>query len=282
MRKQILQAVKSLWLILIFAAVGLYIAGNFDEIVAQFSSLSLSRVVLVLVLIVVGRLLLVRLSLESVGLVGWSPPYRRMLLINSLSQLAKYLPGGVWHFVGRAGYYHSDGLTLPDVTRAMVMENVWLVSSAGFVGSILMIVYVGGAFSIFAVLILMFSWFIILLIITRRYTPQISIIRVSEMLLLQWAIWLILSASFVVILPQTPTPATLPLVLGAFLIGWLVGFLALFAPGGFGIREGVLVALLLPLLSSSETLDFALLHRLLWTVAELLLGIFSWTFLRDS
>ena len=47
-----------------------------------------------------------------------------MFAISALSQLAEYLPGSIWHFVGRAGFYHAGRLPLRAVTRAMVIENL--------------------------------------------------------------------------------------------------------------------------------------------------------------
>ena len=68
------------------------------------------------------------------------------------------------------------------------------------------------------------------------------------------------------------------LIIGAFIISWLVGFVSLFAPSGLGIREAVLVSLLLPVLSANDSAIFALIHRILWIGVELIFTLIAWIF----
>ena len=63
---------------------------------------------------------------------------------------------------------------------------------------------------------------------------------------------------------------TLPLTLatGAFTLGYILGWLALFAPGGVGVRELVFVGLLAPSLGSAGALAVSLGSRVLLTAME--------------
>ncbi len=64
-------------------------------------------------------------------------------------------------------------------------------------------------------------------------------------------------------------------VVGAFVVAWLVGFVSLITPGGLGVREGVLVALLHPLVDTADAAAMAVVARAWWTVVELgIAGIF--------
>lgn len=56
---------------------------------------------------------------------------------------------------------------------------------------------------------------------------------------------------------------------GAFTSAYLVGFVALFAPGGVGARESVLVLVLLPLVGPKAALALALASRIQLTATEL-------------
>jgi uncharacterized membrane protein YbhN (UPF0104 family) len=56
---------------------------------------------------------------------------------------------------------------------------------------------------------------------------------------------------------------------GLFALGYLLGWLALFAPGGVGVRELALVGLLTPVLGSASALAVTLASRVALTLTEL-------------
>ncbi len=64
--------------------------------------------------------------------------------------------------------------------------------------------------------------------------------------------------------------AHLPLgtAVGAFTLGYTLGLLALFAPGGVGVRELVLIGLLAPFLGSGGAVALSVASRILLTVLE--------------
>ena len=57
--------------------------------------------------------------------------------------------------------------------------------------------------------------------------------------------------------------------IGVFAAGYIVGLLALFAPGGVGVRELVFVALLAPVFGSGGALAMSIASRLLLTGTEI-------------
>lgn len=64
-----------------------------------------------------------------------------------------------------------------------------------------------------------------------------------------------------------------PYVAAAYVIAGLVGFLALFAPSGIGVREGVLIAGLAQVMPLDSAAVVAVLARLVSTVGEVLLAV---------
>jgi uncharacterized membrane protein YbhN (UPF0104 family) len=66
--------------------------------------------------------------------------------------------------------------------------------------------------------------------------------------------------------PDTPLPLTA--AIGAFTLGYILGLLALFAPGGVGVRELVLIGLLAPFLGSGGAVAVSVASRLVLTVLE--------------
>jgi len=63
-----------------------------------------------------------------------------------------------------------------------------------------------------------------------------------------------------------PPSLSLGTVIGINAVGWLMGFFAIFSPGGLGVREGGMAALLTPLVP----LDIALGSVVLWRVIQII------------
>lgn len=76
------------------------------------------------------------------------------------------------------------------------------------------------------------------------------------------AVWLLARA----LVPGTPFP--LAATIGAFTASYVIGFLALFVPGGLGVREGVFILMLQGSTGLAAATVMALASRLLFTLAE--------------
>lgn len=280
MTATLLRLLKWLWLVLVLGAVARYLWAHWDEVGPQLRTIALPRLGLALMLLIASKMLLVILSQRSVALAGHTIPYRRMFTINALSQLAKYLPGGIWHFVGRAGYYHTDGLPLRAVTQAMIVENLWLVFSAFMAGvSGLLLYYAGGWRLAVALAGLIAVWWAVLWLIRLRFSGERNWRGSLSTLGFQALIWGLVGASLWAVLPSLDGWRSGSLAIGAFCISWVIGYVALFAPGGIGVREAAMTALLAPALSAQDALLYAAIHRFLWVAAELTLGIVARTLL---
>ena len=59
-------------------------------------------------------------------------------------------------------------------------------------------------------------------------------------------------------------------VSAAFLISWTLGYLGFLTPGGIGVREAVMTAVLAPFLETSVALTVAVLARLIWMLGEVI------------
>jgi hypothetical protein len=135
-KKKIFSIFKWLWLVLVLAAAGYYFYRNWEQVINLISQISAWRIVLSLVLLIIGKMFLVLLVQYSVNSEGWHPKYIETLGIYGLSSLGKYIPGGIWQFVGRFGVYKVNGLSGKASTRAMILENIWLLGSAVAIGVI--------------------------------------------------------------------------------------------------------------------------------------------------
>ncbi|MGH7658771.1 MAG: hypothetical protein ACREL6_11100, partial [Gemmatimonadales bacterium] len=74
---------------------------------------------------------------------------------------------------------------------------------------------------------------------------------------------------------------TVPAAIGAFTASYVAGFLALLAPGGLLVREGVIVLMLQGTLGLPAATALAVASRLLLTVTELGIALPFLLFLRE-
>jgi uncharacterized membrane protein YbhN (UPF0104 family) len=173
-----------------------------------------------------------------------------------LSIFAKYIPGKVWMIVGRAAYL-SERRGLPIGELSVISLNDQLISL--WVGLVL------GAFGLFAVgglelyggLVLV-SWLALSLVVfspwvhrtaekllgaiarRRMELPVLSLgatLRVLPWFVGYWALW---SLGFYLLVAGLSPSRVAPVTALAFPLAATLGVMAVVAPGGLGVREGML------------------------------------------
>ena len=91
-----------------------------------------------------------------------------------------------------------------------------------------------------------------------------------------FAFWLFVRG----LLPEAHLPVTI--AAGAFTLSYILGTLALFAPGGIGVREVVMISLLTPSLGSGGAVAVSVGSRVLLTVTEVGAALISLALARRS
>lgn len=285
-KKKIFSIFKWLWLVLVLAAAGYYFYRNWEQVINLISQISAWRIVLSLVLLIIGKMFLVLLVQYSVNSEGWHPKYIETLGIYGLSSLGKYIPGGIWQFVGRFGVYKVNGLSGKASTRAMILENIWLLGSAVAIGVIGVFLtrfdLIAGLLNLpnhqwLAILFTILAlglWIIVLKIVhktMRRHTaeniPSIFVVAGVGLLL-----WTLIGGSFFVMFHDFPFSAA-PLFIGGYAVSWAVGYIAVFAPGGLGVREAALAFVFSNIASVEMIAVYAAMNRIIWVIAEVLFGL---------
>lgn len=270
LRQRLIPVLKWLWMLIVLSGFSVYIVQNYETIREQLALVSPVSIFIALILIAGGRLGIILMTREVLVSAGYPLPFKRLFYIFATSDLAKYLPGGIWHFVGRAGYYRSQNLPAVSIGQVILKENLWMIVSAGFSGSMLLVAgYLQAVSSAGVIALLAVIWWLVIYLWGRHVSP----IRITFIIGLQFVTWLLVGLSFSVIVPIDYSTDTVILSAGAFTISWLIGFITLFAPGGIGVREAILVALMLPLLSATDSGVFAITHRILWIIVEFLFGL---------
>lgn len=198
-----------------------------------------------------------------------------------LSQLAKYLPGFVWQFASKALMLQRQGAHPATTARVIAIEQLWIIGGAMFVGvgaAAGMVATGGGLLAgptgdIRWVLRAGLVGFAVLsaTLLLRRSGRGVSRSHAG----LSLAAWLALSLSFAVLVAAASSMEFTSLLVGsaAFPIAYVGGYVVPFAPGGIGVREGLLAALISPILLPEVAVAVAVMSRLVYLAAEVMLSV---------
>lgn len=196
-----------------------------------------------------------------------------------VSQLSKYLPGGIWSVLGRAFFYQQAGLPPRETGALVLLELIGLVIAAVLVGLL-------GVPALWPWVQATDGWLVLAIALAgavgvagatltrRRWLPAFAGVRLRDFVgvCLRYVVtWLMLGAAFglvVLALGQALTPLQFVAAIGVHAVAWLVGFLVVFAPGGIGVRDAILAAGLAPFVPMPLPLAISVLARLAWTLAE--------------
>jgi hypothetical protein len=200
------------------------------------------------------------------------------------SILARYVPGTVFMFVGRAWLHHGQGLDLPRVGAAMVYEQALQLCSALLTVALLWPlarVEAGWAawslLAIPALLVLVHPRVFVplagrVLGLLRRepLSAALSFGRVVGMLWYYVATWLLVGAAAWCLARATVGAGadTLALVVAAYALAYVAGMAVFVVPSGVGVREAVLAGALRAEVGGPVALAWAVLLRLWQTAIE--------------
>lgn len=288
---------KWVWVIAVIGFIVVYFFNHLPETVQYFQSIPPGSIILSVLLLFVGRLFIVFLAMQSVKTGDWHPSYGQMFSIFSISQLGKYIPGGVWHFAARINSYKENNLSNAHVFQTMVIESIWMVSGAvAFVAIMFSIQHaLSGAeiikgiptTELFWTLLpwaAMIAWVVGLIIIDRRYPIKRSISlpgRIALLIVLQIGIWLTLGGSYFLLF-QIAGKENIWLVMGGYALSWVTGYVVPFAPGGIGVREAVQVFIFSPIAAPEQIAIISIVHRMLYTITEVILGFIGFFVARKN
>lgn len=212
--------------------------------------------------------------------------YRQTYWAYFITQLSKYLPGGIWIFPGRAVALQRHNVSFMASSVGMFVELTLLILA----GISLFVPYwlVTGPEStsiewwwlgLATIPLVVFVSPPVFNNLLKRSLPllgqpdvrvHLTFGRLATILAIDILFWLTTGAGFFLLVASLQ-PATLPgwmALTSAFSMAWVVGFLAFLTPAGLGVREGALALLLAPLLPPPFPALVALLARLWWTAAE--------------
>jgi len=223
----------------------------------------------------------------SLAVFETSPGIIKSLEITVLSQLPKYLPGGIWAVVGQIELTGRSGVRRSVAAAAAGLMSAGLVLSGlvfGLATAISTSVLARGQLAAAAAVVVaagvlvhpaVFSRAVKLSFrLFRRQAPQMSLKTADTARLLAAAVlyWPVAGLGlYLMAAALTPLrPGDIPVFVGAYALSWTIGYVAVFAPGGIGVREGILVLLLSGVTGLPAAVLISLVQRVWLTLIELL------------
>jgi len=218
-------------------------------------------------------------------------PVLTTVRVFMLANLGRYVPGKIWQIAGLAYLAKREGVKAGVATAAAILgqgiallaavlvgmgvlfgaDELW--RQVGWVG---LVAGIGAALTIIAVVVIpgifchvVAFWFRV----TRTDAPADGVgtgnagLRWLTLYVVNWGIY---AAAFWLLYLSFGEPRTFLQVGPAFAAAYVAGYIAVFAPAGAGIREGVLVVLLQPIMAREAAVVLAVIARLWTTALELI------------
>ena len=215
-------------------------------------------------------------------LAGWDQrlAYGRAARIWLLVNLGRYVPGKVWSVAGLVVLAQRAGVDAWAAgASAVAMQAIGLGTAVAVVaaatpaaesplrlglaalaalGTIGFLTWTRGA-----------RWLATVVGLAEQFRP-LPPVYVAESAGLSLISWVTYGVAFWLLALGLGLPATLPITTatGVFALGYILGLLALFAPGGVGVRELVFIGLLTPALGSGGAVALTVGSRVLLTLCE--------------
>lgn len=202
-----------------------------------------------------------------------------------VAQLGKYAPGGIWQIVGQVGSARRAGVGTVEASTVFTVFAVVQIASGLTIGAALAVF--GGAADVRLVFRLgaLAAGVAGVVVLDRRWMVWVvdrlprrvdaAMVPAQVAILRAWAIMTVAvalaGAAFAVLLGGLGDASLVshpPATAAAWVLSWTAGFAVVVIPAGFGVREGVLVALLGGGPMVPALIGASIVHRLVGIVSE--------------
>lgn len=297
-RSRILAVCKAAFGILAAAFIVWYFIRNREDFAAVIANADIGIFLFSMLFYFVYKFTLASLWHYITKINGCAISYDNAVTGYLYSILGKYIPGKVFMLAARLTYYKEEGAPLSRVTVCFFIENICTLLGAAMLFIVSLLFFPNELLSDYQwiTILLIAAFFIainprvinlVLKPIGRLLKKPLEIpMRYSQMIrvvLLFIANWLIVGVGFY-ILTRSICPAVelnqLLFCAGIWGVSAIMGILAVFAPSGLGVREGIITAGLMLIMPQNEAVVISVLSRLWQTIPELVLVLAAFVYSR--
>ena len=161
----------------------------------------------------------------------------------SKTEIAKYLPGNIFHFVGRQALAHKIGITQKQMAKVSLLNSLLLLGATIVASTVF--AFLSQEVPLFILTLMVLSSIIIFISLVYMY-PSIRISKkISLNLYLAFSIALqgVMLGIIIVYQSDTYTWSLFCLSISIYILSWLIGYVTPGASGGLGVREGAFIAI---------------------------------------
>jgi hypothetical protein len=294
-RRVLKNGLRTLLILVAIAPLGYAVYKEWPELEASIQGIAwgpLGKALLVLlpVIAVVGTI-----PWASLRHLGYRFSYPKATGVYFFTQIFKYLPGGIWAFPGRVAVYQLLGVGSAQSVISVFRETAAMFLGAAAIGLLGLFQgfslsgnlrwAVGAGIVVCAGVILLIQMPWVWQVFSRfKLLPTSSLAAYSNaesghrnITWLPWTLigsvifWFLFGLPFrqmaIAVYPQIAGLSWLE-ASSIFALAWCAGFVVVFVPAGFGIRESALTLLLANVMPVGAALSLALLSRVTWILAE--------------
>lgn len=226
--------------------------------------------------------------------------HRELFGIVGITQFAKYVPGNVAQYIGRVGMSLARGIPARALAATVIVETLLVIAAAVVVGvgtGVLsgvgsqVVRQHGWQLGLVAALVIvaaigLFMFKLIAPRLLRRFAPRYAPVldgafippqaALARALMLYCGMYLLVGLGLA-LLARLLLPGSSHdywLLIAAFALAWVVGFVTPGAPAGLGVREGLLLLMLAPVYGSASAGILVIALRISTTLGDVLsLGV---------
>jgi len=170
-------------------------------------------------------------------------PYIYAYYYFSKTEIAKYLPGNIFHFIGRQALAHKIGITQKEMAKISLLHTTLLLGATVITTTIFAFISQQISSNILFFMALA-SVFVFVVLIYMYPTIHIKK-KMSLHLYLAFSIALqgVILAIIVAYQSDNYSWSLFCLSVGIYTLSWLIGYVTPGASGGLGVREGAFIAI---------------------------------------
>lgn len=275
-RKQLIYRIGNVLALagIVFVGIKLFTYGeNFN--ISLFDSKDLAVFLILLTVCGFSNVFLVFAWTNILSHLGGPKHWRPNFIIYGISQISKYIPGNIFHFVSRQALGVTAGIPGGTYFKATIFELI-LISSGGALLSTYLLSLLSEILSVTKIsVILILSLATSFLLASRVRSLNVVYAFTSYLVYL-----MILSFVFVIVLTLSAEPLSFQfkeviILSSAYIFSWVIGFAMPGAPAGLGVREFVLLILLENLVPEDALLNAILLSRIFTVGGDFIFFIYA-------
>lgn len=199
---------------------------------------------------------------------GISIPLFWSIRAYGISQLAKYVPGNIFHLASRQAIGVSEGLPSIPLAKSTILDILLQAISAIFFGILMLPSFLPNftekiAFIVFICAILTYIY-----LIARYFDIKIGYAACLYTISLILSSILFISVLYILLPNNIFNHLPILSIFGAYVIAWLVGLVTPGAPGGAGVRELILYTLMHSWISQNDLLLAIIISRIITTLGD--------------